>query len=329
MPKAPIRVAVSGAAGKIAYNLLYRIASGEMLGKDQPVILQLLELPEMLPATKGVMMELEDCAYPSLAGMFMSADPNEGFKDAEICILLGSRPRGAGMDRASLLTVNGEIFAVHGKSIAESANPDVKVLVVGNPCNTNAYIARNAAKKVGRINAANIHSMLRLDYNRSLWQLSAKTGRPIESFRKLVVWGNHSDTMYSDYRHCESNGDAVEKLIGDASWKFDYFVPTIAKRGSVIIDARGGLSSAASAANAALNHVRDWVIGRDDWVTMGVPSDGSYGIEEGFIFGFPCECKNGNYKIVQGVEIDEFSRAKLDTSLNELRKEAATVKHLL
>ncbi|MDR2506841.1 MAG: malate dehydrogenase [Candidatus Accumulibacter sp.] len=329
MQKPPLRVAISGAAGKISYNLLFRIASGEMLGKKQPLMLHLLELPEAQSATKGVAMELEDCAYPLLTGLSITDRPEEAFKDADICLLVGAKPRGPGMDRAELLSANGKIFAVYGRTIAERARENVKVLVVGNPCNTNAYITASAARKIGRINPANIHAMLRLDHNRSLWQLSEKTGRPIDSFRKFAVWGNHSDTMYADYRHCESHGEKVVHLIKEPSWNSGYFIPAVAKRGAAIIDARGGLSSAASTANAAIDHIRDWVFGSDDWVTMGVPSDGSYGIEKGFVFGFPCECKNGDYRIIQGIEIDAFSREKLDKSLEELQKEAAMVEHLL
>ena len=328
MSKAPVRVAVTGAAGQIGYSLLFRIASGEMLGKDQPVILQLLDLPQAQKACQGVIMELDDCAFPLLAGVFATEYPDIAFKDADICLLVGARPRGPGMERAELLTANGAIFTVQGKSIAENAKENVKVLVVGNPANTNAYIARSAAMKVGRTNPANYHGMLRLDHNRSLSQVAVKSNRPVSSLSKMVVWGNHSPTMYADYRFCTSNGDSVKALINDDAWNTSTFLPTVAKRGAAIIDARG-LSSAASAANAAINHVRDWVLGSDDWVTMGVPSDGSYGIPEGIVFGFPCECKNGDYKIIQGLEIDAFSQEKLDKTLKELQEEAAAVKSML
>ena len=328
MSKAPVRVAVTGAAGQIGYSLLFRIASGEMLGKDQPVILQLLDLPQAQKACQGVIMELDDCAFPLLAGVFATEYPDIAFKDADICLLVGARPRGPGMERAELLTANGAIFTVQGKSIAENAKEDVKVLVVGNPANTNAYIARSAAMKVGRTNPANYHGMLRLDHNRALSQVAVKSNRPVSSLSKMVVWGNHSPTMYADYRFCTSNGDSVKALINDDAWNTSTFLPTVAKRGAAIIDARG-LSSAASAANAAINHVRDWVLGSDDWVTMGVPSDGSYGIPEGIVFGFPCECKNGDYKIIQGLEIDAFSQEKLDKTLKELQEEAAAVKSML
>ena len=328
MSKAPVRVAVTGAAGQIGYSLLFRIASGEMLGKDQPVILQLLDLPQAQKACQGVIMELDDCAFPLLAGVFATEYPDIAFKDADICLLVGARPRGPGMERADLLTANGAIFTVQGKSIAENAKENVKVLVVGNPANTNAYIARSAAKKVGRTNPANYHGMLRLDHNRALSQVAVKSNRPVSSLSKMVVWGNHSPTMYADYRFCTSNGDSVKTLINDDAWNTNTFLPTVAKRGAAIIDARG-LSSAASAANAAINHVRDWVLGSDDWVTMGVPSDGSYGIPEGIVFGFPCECKNGDYKIIQGLEIDAFSQEKLNKTLKELQEEADAVKSML
>ena len=280
-----MRVAVTGAAGQIGYSLLFRIASGEMLGKDQPVILQLLDLPQAQKAGKGVMMELEDCAFPLLAGMIATDDPNVAFKD-------------------------------------------VRVLVVGNPCNTNAYIARAAAIKVGRTNPNNYHGMLRLDHNRALSQLAAKSGREVSSLKKMVVWGNHSPSMYADYRFCESNGDSVKALINDHAWNNDVFLPTVGKRGAAIIEARG-LSSAASAANAAIAHVHDWVLGSSDWVTMGVPSDGSYGIPEGIVFGFPCECKDGQFKIIQGLEIDEYSQGKINATLKELEEERAAVADML
>ena len=328
MSKTPVRVAVTGAAGQIGYSLLFRIASGEMLGKDQPVILQLLDLPQAQKACQGVIMELDDCAFPLLAGVFATDDPDTAFKDADICLLVGARPRGPGMERAELLNVNGAIFTVQGKSIAEHAKEDVKVLVVGNPANTNAYIARQAAIKVGRTHPANYHGMLRLDHNRALSMVAAKTGRPVDSLRKMAVWGNHSPTMYADYRFCTADGQSVKSMINDETWNNDVLQPAVAKRGAAIIEARG-LSSAASAANAAVCHIRDWVLGADDWVTMGVPSDGSYGIPEGIIFGFPCECKNGSYKIVQGLEIDAYSQEKLNKTLKELQDEADAVKSLL
>ena len=328
MSKTPVRVAVTGAAGQIGYSLLFRIASGEMLGKDQPVILQLLDLPQAQKACQGVIMELDDCAFPLLAGVFATDNPDVAFKDADICLLVGARPRGPGMERADLLAANGAIFTVQGKSIAENAKEDVKVLVVGNPANTNAYIARKAAIKVGRTNPANYHAMLRLDHNRAASQLATKAGRPVDSLKKLVVWGNHSPSMYADYRNCTTNGDSIKALINDATWNNDVFLPTVGKRGAAIIEARG-LSSAASAANAAINHVHDWFLGSDDWVTMGVPSDGSYGVPEGIVFGFPCECKNGSYKIIQGIEIDAYSQEKIAKTLKELTDEADAVKGML
>jgi malate dehydrogenase len=299
-----------------------------MLGKDQPVILQLLDLPQAQQAVQGAMMELEDCAFPLLAGMFATDDPDVAFKDADVCLLVGARPRTKGMERADLLSANGAIFTVQGKAIAENAKESVKVLVVGNPCNTNAYIAAAAARKVGRTDPNNYHGMLRLDHNRALSQLAAKTGRAVTSLKKLVVWGNHSPTMYADYRYTTSDGDSVKALIDDHAWYNDVFLPTVGKRGAAVIEARG-LSSAASAANAAIDHVRDWVLGTDGWVTMGVPSDGSYGIPAGIVFGFPCECQGGSFKIVQGLEIDAYSREKIGITLKELTDEADAVKDLL
>ena len=329
MAKAPVRVAVTGAAGQIGYSLLFRIASGEMLGKDQPVILQLLDLPQAQKAVKGVMMELEDCAFPLLAGMIATDDPNVAFKDAQVCLLVGARPRGPGMERKDLLTENAKIFTVQGAAIGQYADPNVKVLVVGNPCNTNAYIAKEIAVKYGRVQAKNFTAMLRLDHNRALSQLASKSGREVSSLKNLVVWGNHSPTMYADYRAVTSNGDNVKNLINDEAWNRDVFLPTVGKRGAAIIEARG-LSSAASAANAAIDHIRDWVLGSNgEWVTMGIPSDGSYGIPEGIIYGFPVTTENGEYKIVQGLEIDEFSRERMTHTLNELLEERDGVKDLL
>ncbi|MBI1906291.1 MAG: malate dehydrogenase [Rhodocyclales bacterium] len=329
MNKSPVRVTVTGAAGQIGYSLLFRIASGEMLGKDQPVILQLLDLPQAQKAVKGVMMELEDCAFPLLAGMIATDDPSVAFKDTQVALLVGARPRGPGMERKDLLTENAKIFTVQGAAIGQFADPDVKVLVVGNPCNTNAYIAMKTAEKFGRVNPKNFTGMLRLDHNRALSQLAAKTGRAVSSLSKLVVWGNHSPTMYADYRFCLSNGDNVKALVNDDAWNRDVFLPTVGKRGAAIIEARG-LSSAASAANAAIDHIRDWVLGSNgEWVTMGVPSDGSYGIPEGIIYGVPCITENGNYTVVKGLEIDEFSRERMTVTLNELLEERDGVKDLL
>ncbi|THF56567.1 malate dehydrogenase [Pseudothauera rhizosphaerae] len=329
MSKAPVRVAVTGAAGQIGYSLLFRIAAGELLGKDQPVILQLLDLPQAQKAVKGVIMELEDCAFPLLAGVVATDDPNVAFKDANIALLVGARPRGPGMERKDLLTENAKIFTVQGAAIGQYADPDIKVLVVGNPCNTNAYIAKEVAVKYGRVKAKNFTGMLRLDHNRALSQLAAKTGRDVASLKSLVVWGNHSPTMYADYRYVTSNGDKVKALINDEAWNKDVFLPTVGKRGAAIIEARG-LSSAASAANAAIDHVRDWVLGsKGEWVTMGIPSDGSYGIPEGIIFGFPVTTENGEYKIVQGLEIDAFSQERINITLAELQEEREGVKDLL
>ncbi|MDR2165964.1 MAG: malate dehydrogenase [Zoogloeaceae bacterium] len=330
MSKTPLRVAVTGGAGQIGYSLLFRIASGEMLGKDQPVILQLLDLPQAQKAVQGVIMELDDCAFPLLAGVFATDDPNVAFKDADIAILVGARPRGPGMERADLLQANGAIFTVQGKAIAENAKEDVRVLVVGNPCNTNAYIARSAAIKVGRTNPANYHAMLRLDHNRALTQLAQKSGRPVSTLRKLVVWGNHSPSMYADYRFVTSNGENVKALINDAQWNNDIFLPTVGKRGAAIIEARG-LSSAASAANAAIDHIHDWVLGSSDWVTMGIPAptDNGYGIPEGLVFGLPCTCENGGFSLIRGLEIDDYSKGKIEATLKELESERAAVADML
>lgn len=324
--KAPVRVAVTGAAGQIGYALLFRIASGEMLGKDQPVILQLLDLPQAQAAVKGVMMELEDCAFPLLAGMVASDDPNVAFKDADYAILVGARPRSKGMERKDLLEANGAIFTVQGKALNDHASRNVKVLVVGNPANTNAYIAMKSAPDLP---AKNFTAMLRLDHNRALSQLAAKTGKAVADIENMAVWGNHSPTMYADYRFATIGGESVKQMINDDVWNSDVFLPTVGKRGAAIIEARG-LSSAAYAANAAIDHIRDWALGTNGkWVTMGIPSDGSYGIPEGVMFGFPVTCANGEYTIVQGLEIDEFSRGRINVTLNELEEERAGVAHLL
>jgi len=329
MAKAPIRVTVTGAAGQIGYALLFRIASGEMLGKDQPVILQLLDLPQAQKALKGVMMELEDCAFPLLAGMIATDDPAVAFKDAQAALLVGARPRGPGMERKDLLAENAKIFTVQGAAIGQYADPSCRVLVVGNPCNTNAYIAKESAKKFGRVPSKNFTAMLRLDHNRALSQLANKAGRTVASLKSLVVWGNHSPTMYADYRFVTSNGDKVKNLINDEAWNRDTLLPTVGKRGAAIIEARG-LSSAASAANAAIDHMRDWFLGSNgEWVTMGIESDGSYGIPAGMIYGFPVITNNGEYKLVEGLEIDEFSREKMNLTLKELEEERAGVQDLL
>ncbi len=326
--KAPIRVAVTGAAGQIGYSLLSRIASGEMLGKDQPVILQMLELPmeKAQAALKGVMMELEDCAFPLLAGMVGTDDPLVAFKDADIALLVGARPRGPGMERKDLLLENAKIFTVQGKALNAVASRNVKVLVVGNPANTNAYIAMKSAPDLP---AKNFTAMLRLDHNRALSQLANKAGVAVGSIEKLVVWGNHSPTMYPDYRFATVDGVSLKDKINDADWNANAFIPQVGKRGAAIIEARG-LSSAASAANAAIDHIRDWVLGTDGkWVTMGVPSDGSYGIPEGVMYGVPVTCANGEYTRVEGLPVDEFSRAAMDKTLAELEEERAGVADLL
>ena len=324
--KSPVRVAVTGAAGQIGYALLFRIASGEMLGKDQPVILQLLDLPHAQTAVKGVMMELQDCAFPLLAGMFTTDNPEEAFKDAQVAILVGSRPRSKGMERADLLQANAEIFTVQGAALNKVADRNVKVLVVGNPANTNAYIAMKSAPDLP---AKNFTAMLRLDHNRALSQVAEKTGTAVSDIEKLCVWGNHSPTMYADYRFATINGQKVKDLINDQDWNANVFLPTVGKRGAAIIEARG-LSSAASAANAAIDHIHDWWLGTDGkWVTMGIPSDGAYGIPEETMFGFPVTCENGEYKLVEGLEIDDFSRERINITLQELEEEKAGVAHLL
>lgn len=329
MSKSPIRVTITGAAGQIGYSLLFRIASGEMLGKDQPIILQLLDLPQAQKALAGVIMELEDCAFPLLAGVIATDDPAVAFKDTQAALLVGARPRGPGMERKDLLAENAKIFTVQGAAIGQYAAPDCRVLVVGNPCNTNAYIAKESARKFGRVPAKNFTAMLRLDHNRALSQLAAKSGRPVSSLKSLVVWGNHSPTMYADYRFVTSNGDKVKALINDEAWNRDVFLPKVGKRGAAIIEARG-LSSAASAANAAIDHMRDWFLGSNgEWVTMGVESDGSYGIPAGIIYGVPVITTNGEYTRVEGLEIDEFSREKMNLTLKELEEERAGVADLL
>lgn len=328
MSKPAMRVAVTGAAGQIGYALLFRIASGEMLGKDQPVILQLLEIPDEKAqnALKGVMMELDDCAFPLLQSMSAHSDARDAFKDTDIALLVGARPRGPGMERKDLLQVNAQIFTAQGKALNDVASRDVKVLVVGNPANTNAYIAMKSAPDLP---AKNFTAMLRLDHNRALSQLSAKSGKPVSSIEKLIVWGNHSPTMYPDTRFATVDGASLPKIINDDAWNRDTFIPTVGKRGGAIIEARG-LSSAASAANAAIDHIRDWVLGSNGkWVTMGIPSDGSYGIPEGIIYGVPVTTENGEYTRIAGLEIDEFSRERMDFTLNELLEERDGVQALL
>jgi malate dehydrogenase len=328
MSKKPVRVAVTGAAGQIGYALLFRIASGEMLGKDQPVILQLLEIPDekAQKALKGVMMELEDCAFPLLAGMQAHGDPNTAFRDVDYALLVGARPRGPGMERADLLAANAQIFTAQGKALDAAASRGVKVLVVGNPANTNAWIAMKSAPSLPR---ENFTAMLRLDHNRALSQLAAKTGKPVASIRKMAVWGNHSPTMYADYRFATIEGASVKDMVNDHAWNKDVFLPTVGKRGAAIIDARG-LSSAASAANAAIDHMRDWALGTNgEWVTMGVASNGEYGIPQDVMFGYPVTCEGGKYRIVEGLPIDAFSQGCIDKTLAELMGEQDGVKHLL
>jgi malate dehydrogenase len=326
--KNPVRVAVTGAAGQIGYALLFRIAAGEMLGRDQPVILQLLELPidKAQAALKGVMMELEDCAFPLLAGMAGTADPQVAFKDADIALLVGARPRGPSMERKDLLMENAKIFTVQGKAIDAVANRNIKVLVVGNPANTNAYITMKSAPSLPQ---KNFTSMMRLDHNRAQSQLALRAGVPVAAIKKLCVWGNHSPTMYADYRFATADGKQLKDIINDENWNRSTFLPTIGKRGAAIIEARG-LSSAASAANAAIDHMRDWLAGTNgEWVTMGVPSDGSYGIPRDVMYGFPVTCNSGEWQMVQGLSIDDFSREKMNFTLKELEEERAAVASLL
>jgi malate dehydrogenase len=328
MNKTPVRVAVTGAAGQIGYALLFRIASGEMLGKDQPVILQMLEIPDEKAqnALKGVMMELEDCAFPLLAGMQAHSDPKAAFKDTDYALLVGARPRGPGMERKDLLAANAQIFTAQGKALDASASRSVKVLVVGNPANTNAYIAMKSAPGLNR---RNFTAMLRLDHNRALSQIAAKTGKDVAAIEKLAVWGNHSPTMYADYRFATIGGAAVKAMINDETWNRETFLPTVGKRGAAIIAARG-LSSAASAANAAIDHMHDWALGTNGkWVTMGIASDGWYGIPKDVMFGFPVTCAGGDYKVVEGLAIDEFSQSCINKTLAELLEEQEGVKHLL
>lgn len=324
--KAPVRVTVTGAAGQISYSLLFRIAAGDMLGKDQPVILQLLEITPALKALQGVAMELDDCAFPLLTGIVCTDDANVAFKDTDYALLVGARPRGPGMERKDLLAANAAIFSVQGKAINDHASRDIKVLVVGNPANTNALIAQRNAPD---INPRQFTAMTRLDHNRGLSQLAAKTGKSINDITKLTIWGNHSSTQYPDVHEALVDGKPALSLIDQAWYEADY-IPTVQQRGAAIIAARGA-SSAASAANAAIFHVRDWALGSNsgDWVSMGVYSDGSYGIEKGLIYSFPVTCKNGDWEIVQGLSINEFSRAKMQATEKELQEERDAVKDLL
>ncbi len=324
--KKPVRVTVTGAAGQISYSLLFRIASGEMLGKDQPVILQMLEITPALKALNGVAMELDDCAFPLLHGMVQSDDPNVAFKDTDYALLVGARPRGPGMERKDLLEANAAIFSVQGKAINDNASRGVKVLVVGNPANTNSLIAQRNAKD---INPRQFTAMTRLDHNRALTQLAQQTGTSINDIRKVTIWGNHSSTQYPDISKATVAGKQAEGLV-DQAWYRETYIPTVQQRGAAIIQARGA-SSAASAANAAINHMRDWALGtpEGDWTSMGVYSDGSYGIDAGLIYSFPCVCKDGDWQIVQGLEISEFSREKMKATEKELAEERDAVQHLL
>lgn len=325
--KPPIRIAVTGAAGQIAYATLFRIAGGIMLGRDQPMILQLLDLPHAQKALQGVIMEMHDCAFPLLLDVFATDDPEVAFKDADIAILIGARPRTQGMERSDLLNANAAIFKTQGEALNKVASRDVKVLVAGNPANTNTYIAIKSAPDIPK---ENFSALMRLDHHRAVSQIAEKINRPVTSVEKMCVWGNHSPTMYADYRYATSDGDSVVDMIHDEAWYTDVYMPKIAKRGAAIIEARGA-SSAASAGNAIIYHLRDWILGTSGkWVTMGVPSDGSYGIPEDVIFGFPVVCENGDYQIVQGLDLsDEFSQQRIALTLNELLEEQEAVKDLV
>jgi malate dehydrogenase len=323
----PIRIAVTGAAGQIGYSLLFRIAAGDMLGRNQPVFLQLLDIHESLPRLQGVAMELEDCAFPLLAGVVFTDDPNIAFRDAGIAMLLGARPRSKGMERKDLLEENGVIFSVQGRALEEVAGHDVKVLVVGNPVNTNAYIAMKSAPS---LKPENFSAMMRLDHNRALSLLAAKLGKPVSSVRKVIVWGNHSSTQYPDLNHAEIDGCKAAELINDQAWIENCFIPAVQERGMVVIEARGQ-SSAASAANAAIDHMHDWICGTpaNDWVSMGILSDGSYGIPKGVMFGYPVTCQDGLFKIVPDLKINAFSKERMQASYRELVEEKESVTHML
>ncbi len=326
MKDQPVRVAVTGAAGQIGYSLLFRIASGAMLGADQPVILQMLEIPPALGGLEGVALELEDCAFPLLAGMVQTDDPETAFADVDVAMLVGAMPRTADMERSDLLTANGAIFTTQGRALASAASSEVRVLVVGNPANTNALIAMNNAKG---LDPSCFTAMTRLDHNRALSQLATRVGRPVTSIKKMTIWGNHSSTQYPDLFHCEVDGEPAHELVDDQEWIEQTFIPTVARRGTAIIEARGA-SSAASAANAAISHVRDWWHGtpEGDWVSVGLRSDGSYGVPEGLMSSFPSVARNGSWEIVQGLEIDDYSRSKIDASVAELTEERDAVKDL-
>ena len=324
--KAPVRVTITGAAGQIGYQLAFRIASGQMLGNDQPVVLQLLEITPALDALKGVVMELDDCAFPTLAGIVATDDPNVAFKDADYALLVGARPRGPGMERKDLLEANAAIFSVQGKALNNHASRDVRVLVVGNPANTNALIAQSNAPD---LDPRNFTAMTRLDHNRALAQLAAKTDSHVNDIKCMTIWGNHSATQYPDVNHATVGGKAAADLV-DQAWLADEFIPVVQQRGAAIIKARGA-SSAASAASAAIDHMRGWALGTPDgdWVSMAVPAEGSYGVEPGIIYSYPVRCSGGDYEIVQGLEIDDFSRARMDATEAELREERAAIEELL
>jgi malate dehydrogenase len=324
--KTPVRVAVTGAAGQIGYSRLFRIASGQMLGEDQPVILQLLDITPAMDALKGVAMELEDCAFPLLSDIVRTDDPNEAFGDISYALLVGARPRSKGMERKDLLEANGGIFKPQGKALSDNAASDVKILVVGNPANTNALIAMNNAPNIPN---ERFTAMTRLDHNRAIAQVAAKTGTTVSDITKMTIWGNHSATQYPDLFHAEVKGQNAAALVNDQAWLENDFIPTVQQRGAAIIEARG-LSSAASAANAAIDHMRTWALGsaKGDWVSMAIPSDGSYGVAEGIISSFPVTCANGKYEIVQGLDIDDFSRGRIDASVAELVEERDGVKEL-
>ena len=324
--KNPVRVTITGAAGQIGYQLAFRIASGQMLGEDQPVILQLLEIPPALPALQGVVMELDDCAFSTLAGIEATDDPDVAFRDSDYALLVGARPRGPGMERKDLLEANAQIFSVQGKAMNAHASRDIRVLVVGNPANTNALIASSNAPDIDR---SRFTAMTRLDHNRAIAQLAAKTGKHVSDVRRMTIWGNHSATQYPDIFHASVAGDAAAELV-DEDWLADEFIPTVQQRGAAIIDARGA-SSAASAASAAIDHMHDWALGSaaDDWVSMAIPADGSYGIGEGIVYSFPVRCNGGDYEIVQDLEINAFSRARMEATETELREERSAIESLL
>jgi malate dehydrogenase len=323
--KQPVRVAITGAAGQIAYSLIFRVASGDLLGKDQPVILHLLDIPDMIEKLKGTVMEVDDCAFPLVQGVVATGKPEEAFENVKYALLVGARPRGPGMERKDLLTANAAIFSVQGKALSDKADRDVRVLVVGNPANTNALITASNAKK---LDAKQIHAMVRLDHNRALSQLAAKTRSHPNDIDKMIIWGNHSATQVPDISHTTVGGKPAKSLV-DQDWIEKDFIPVVQQRGAAIIKARG-LSSAASAASAAIDHVRDWALGSNGkWVSMAVPSDGSYGIKPGVVYGYPCTTKNGQYEIVQGLSVDAFIRARMDATEKELREERAAIEDLL